>query len=61
MIEKWENLTSAGLPDGLLSYLKSQFGYIFEGLTMENVGIIYNHLVQFMAIYNILWPFGVHM
>jgi hypothetical protein len=29
----------AGLPDGIFSYQKSQFGYILEGLGMENVGI----------------------
>jgi hypothetical protein len=28
-----------GLPDGLFSYQKYQFGYILEGLGMENVGI----------------------
>jgi hypothetical protein len=33
-----------GLPDGLLSYQKSQFGYILEGLGMENVGIFYDRL-----------------
>jgi hypothetical protein len=39
-----------GLPDGLFSNQKSQFGYIFE---VENVDI-------FMAIWNILRTFG-HM
>jgi hypothetical protein len=26
---------------------------------MENVGIFYDHLEHFMAIWNILWPFGM--
>jgi hypothetical protein len=51
------------LPDGLLSYQKSKFGYIFEGLWMENVGIFYDllsslrlflifygHLVEFVVL-----------
>jgi hypothetical protein len=43
-----------GLPDGLFSYLKkSKFGYILEGLGMENV-IFYDHLEYFMAISYIL-------
>jgi hypothetical protein len=25
---------------------------------MEDVGIFYGHLVNFMAIWSILWPFG---
>jgi hypothetical protein len=28
-----------GLPDGLFSNQKSKFGYIFDGLAMEEVGI----------------------
>jgi hypothetical protein len=28
-----------GLPDGIFSNRKYQFGYIFESLEMENVGI----------------------
>jgi hypothetical protein len=26
---------------------------------MENVDIFYDHLEYFMAIWNILWPFGI--
>jgi hypothetical protein len=26
---------------------------------MVNVGIFYDHLVYFMALWNILWPFGI--
>jgi hypothetical protein len=26
---------------------------------MENLGIFYDHLVNFTAIGNILWPFGI--
>jgi hypothetical protein len=38
-----------GLPDVLFSYPKSQFGYIFEGLGLENVGVFYDHGLYFMA------------
>jgi hypothetical protein len=44
-------LSEAGLPDGLVSNPKYQFGYVLEGLGMENV-------VIFMTICNILRPFG---
>jgi hypothetical protein len=47
------------LPDGLFSNQKSQFGFIGEGLAMENLGIFYDHLDYFRAIGNILWPFGI--
>jgi hypothetical protein len=39
-----KRVDGAGLPDGLFYYQKSQFGYILEGLGMEN-GIFYCHLV----------------
>jgi hypothetical protein len=42
---------SSGLPD-LFSTQKSQFGYIVDGLGMENV-------VIFIIIWNILWLFGI--
>jgi hypothetical protein len=49
-----------GLPDGIFSYQKSEFGYILNGLGMENSGIgilrpfgvFYGHMV-------VLWPFGI--
>jgi hypothetical protein len=47
-----------GLPDGLFSNQKYQFGYIFEGLRMENAGIFYGHLEYFLVIWYMLWPFG---
>jgi hypothetical protein len=47
------------LPDGLFSNQKSQFGFIFEGLAIDNLGIFYDHLVSFTAIGNILWSFGI--
>jgi hypothetical protein len=50
-------LVSPWLPDGLLSYQKSQFGYILEGLGMENVGIFYDYLEYLTAIWYILWQF----
>jgi hypothetical protein len=37
------------LPDGLFSNQKSQFGYILEGLGMENV-VFYGHFGYFTAI-----------
>jgi hypothetical protein len=42
------------LPDGLFSYQKSQFGYILVGLGMENIGIFYDPLEYFTAIWYIL-------
>jgi hypothetical protein len=35
------------------------FGKLFGGLAMENLGIFYEYLVYFTAIANILWPFGI--
>jgi hypothetical protein len=46
-------LRHAGLPDGLFSNQKSQYGYLLEGLAMQNLGIFYDHLVYFTAIANI--------
>jgi hypothetical protein len=37
----------SGLPDGVLSKQKSQFGYIFEGLRRGNVEIFYGHMEKF--------------
>jgi hypothetical protein len=48
-----------GLPDGLFSQQKSQFGYILEGLEMKHVGVFYDTSEYFMAIWYILWPFGI--
>jgi hypothetical protein len=52
-------LFASWLPDGLLSYQKYQFGYILEGLGIENVGIFYDHLIYFTAKLYILCPFGI--
>jgi hypothetical protein len=41
---KEEDEAASGLPDGIVSYQKSQFGYILEDLGMENVGILNGHL-----------------
>jgi hypothetical protein len=38
---------------------KSQSGYISEGLGMENVVIVFDHLEYFFAIWYNLWPFGI--
>jgi hypothetical protein len=47
-----------GLPDGMFSNQKSKFGYIWEGLAMEDVGIFYGHLIHFTVFWYILWTFG---
>jgi hypothetical protein len=44
------------LPDGIFSKQKSQFGYLLEGLAMDDVDIfgkLYSHLVHLMANRNI--------
>jgi hypothetical protein len=53
---------------GIFSSKKSQFGYNFQGLGMENVGIfeIFNrNLVDFLAIFVPIWytfsPFWYHL
>jgi hypothetical protein len=49
--------THAGLPDGIFSNQKSQFGLILECLAMEDVGAFYGHSVNSPAFWHILWPF----
>jgi hypothetical protein len=44
-----KTVCQAGLPDGIFSNQNSQFGYIFEGLVLENVGILFGHLEYFTA------------
>jgi hypothetical protein len=41
----FERLAEAGMPDAIFSNQKSQFGYIWETLAMEDGGIFYYHLV----------------
>jgi hypothetical protein len=42
--------SNAGLPDGLFSNQKYQFGYILvEGLRMENASTFYGHLEYFFG------------
>jgi hypothetical protein len=48
----------SGLPDGILSNQKSQFGYILVGLRMENVGIFYGNFEYYTANWYILRPLG---
>jgi hypothetical protein len=56
----------AGLPDGIFSIQKSQFGKICEGLALDDFGLFYGHLVYFwpfmyyisVAIWYMLWLFG---
>jgi hypothetical protein len=38
---------TTGLPDGLFSNQKSQFGKILDGLRLENVDIFNGHLEYF--------------
>jgi hypothetical protein len=47
------------LPDGLFSKQKYQFVLILEGLSIENLGIFYDHLIYFTATGNILWSFSI--
>jgi hypothetical protein len=42
------------LPDGIIS---TQFGYILEGLAMEDVGIFCGHLVYFKVFLLYFLPF----
>jgi hypothetical protein len=42
-IKRYFSDRMAGLPDGLFSNPKSQFGFILDGLGMENVFIFYDH------------------
>jgi hypothetical protein len=56
---------TSGLPDGLFSNQKSQFGKKYRGLRFENVALFYGHLEYFvnildffMTIWYILCSFG---
>jgi hypothetical protein len=48
----------AGLPDGIFSNQKSQFGQILEGLAMENFGVFNAHLEYMMPVGYILRSFS---
>jgi hypothetical protein len=37
----------------------NSFGTFLEGLAMEDVGIFYGHLIYFLAIWYIVWLFGL--
>jgi hypothetical protein len=50
---------SPGLPDGLFSNQKSQFGKNFEGNGIENVVTFYDHLEYFTVIWYNLQPFVI--
>jgi hypothetical protein len=43
-----------GLPDGLFSNQKYQFGKILDGLGLKNIDIFYGHLDFFTDIWDIL-------
>jgi hypothetical protein len=47
-----------GLPDGIFSSQKYQFGEFLEGLKIENVGIFCAHLESIVAIWCVLRSFG---
>jgi hypothetical protein len=47
-----------GLPDGLFSNQKYQFGENFQCLRLKNVDICYDHLECFTGIWDILGPFA---
>jgi hypothetical protein len=49
----------SGFPDGIFGNQKLLFGWIFESLAMEDVGLYYGHLVYFSAIWHVLSPFGI--
>jgi hypothetical protein len=49
-----------GLPDDILSYKITQFGFILEGLGMDNVCIFYGHQENFSFIlYSVYMAFGI--
>jgi hypothetical protein len=37
-----------------MAYFQTKFGYILEGIAMEDVGVFYGNLVYFTAIWYIL-------
>jgi lantibiotic modifying enzyme len=46
----------------IFAYQKSQFGYFLAVLVFENVCIFYSYfgrLGMFLAIWYIIWPFGI--
>jgi hypothetical protein len=47
------------LPDGIFANQKSQLWCILEGLGMEHDDPFCGHLVYFIAIWYILWAFGI--
>jgi hypothetical protein len=47
--------SNPGLPDGIVSNQKSQFGQILAALAMDDGGILYVHLVYFTAIWYVYY------
>jgi hypothetical protein len=47
------------LPDGIFLDQNFRFGYILEGLGVENFSIFCSHLVNCIAIWYILCSFGI--
>jgi hypothetical protein len=51
---------AAGLPDALFFHTKNPNSAVFwNGLGTENVGIFYDRVEYFTAMWYILWPFGI--
>jgi hypothetical protein len=48
-----------GLPDGIFSDQKSQFGKFLEGLAIEHAGILYGHYLGLfyghLVYYEVIW------
>jgi hypothetical protein len=47
------------LPDGLFSNQESQFWSILEVFAIKDAGVFYGQLVNYRAIWCILWQFGI--
>jgi hypothetical protein len=56
-IDSW--YLQPGLPDGLFSNQKSQFGQSLDVRAMEDVWTFFEHVVYFTTIWYILWSFGI--
>jgi hypothetical protein len=54
----FDTVLKPGLPDGIFFNQKSQFRSLLEGLSMEDDGVFYGHLVHFQTVWSIFRPFG---
>jgi hypothetical protein len=53
-VQRW---VGPRLPDGIFSNPKALFGYISEGLGIDNVGVFCGHLGYFTTIWYVNWIF----